>query len=157
KHFDAYAHHPYYNNRFERPTTVPTSKKAVTLGNIRVLIEKLNSLYGPKRPLWITEDGLQTRPPDRRFGVPDSLQAKYVHQAVAIARKTRRGGQLGLVLSRRVGGRVAGGGGGGSQPRGRPGLLSPPSVRGGSPNRRSRRRRDTRGPGLATTCYVKGR
>ena len=90
KHFDAYAHHPYYNNRFERPTTVPTSKKAVTLGNIRVLIQKLNSLYGPKKRLWITEYGYQTRPPDRRFGVPYSLQAKYVHQAVAIARQTRR-------------------------------------------------------------------
>jgi hypothetical protein len=90
KHFDAYAHHPYYNNRFERPTTVPTSKKAVTLGNIRLLIQKLNSLYGPKKRLWITEYGYQTRPPDRRFGVPYSLQAKYVHQAVAIARQTRR-------------------------------------------------------------------
>jgi hypothetical protein len=90
KHFDAYAHHPYYNNRFERPTTVPTSKKAVTLGNIRVLIQKLNSLYGPRKRLWITEYGYQTRPPDLRFGVPYSLQAKYVHQAVAIARQTRR-------------------------------------------------------------------
>jgi hypothetical protein len=90
KHFDAYAHHPYYSNRFDRPTTVPRSKKEVTLGNIRVLIQKLNSLYGPKKRLWITEYGYQTRPPDRRFGVPYSLQAKYVHQAFAIARKTRR-------------------------------------------------------------------
>jgi hypothetical protein len=90
KHFDAYAHHPYYNNRFERPTTVPTSKKAVTMGNIRVLTQKLSSLYGPKKRLWITEYGYQTRPPDRRFGVPYSLQAKYVHQAVAMARQTRR-------------------------------------------------------------------
>jgi hypothetical protein len=90
KHFDAYAHHPYYSNRFDRPTTVPRSKKEVTLGNIGVLISKLNSLYGPKKRLWITEYGYQTRPPDRRFGVPYSLQAKYVHQAFAIARKTRR-------------------------------------------------------------------
>jgi hypothetical protein len=40
--------------------------------------------------LWITEYGYQTRPPDRQFGVPYAAQAKYVHQAVAIARRTRR-------------------------------------------------------------------
>jgi Glycosyl hydrolase catalytic core len=89
KRFDAYAHHPYYSNRSERPTTVPRSKKAVTLGNIGVLIRQLDALYGRKR-LWITEYGYQTRPPDRHFGVRYSSQAKYVHQAFAIARKTRR-------------------------------------------------------------------
>ena len=89
KRFDAYAHHPYYTNRFERPTTVPKSKKAVTLGNIRVLTSQLDRLYGRKR-LWITEYGYQTRPPDRLFGVTPALQARYVHQAVQIARRTRR-------------------------------------------------------------------
>ena len=89
RRFDAYAHHPYYGSRFERPTTVPKSKKAVTLGNISVLIKQLNRLFGRKR-LWITEYGYQTRPPDRAFGVPYRLQAKYVHQAVARAKKTRR-------------------------------------------------------------------
>jgi hypothetical protein len=90
KRFDAYAHHPYYSNRSERPTTVPRSKKAVTLGNIGVLIKQLNRLYGRSKRLWITEYGYQTRPPDRLFGVRYSSQAKYVHQAFAIARKTRR-------------------------------------------------------------------
>jgi hypothetical protein len=90
KHFDAYAHHPYYTNRFERPTTVPSSKKAVTLGNIGVLIKQLNRLYGRSKRLWITEYGYQTRPPDRSFGVAYASQARYVHQAFAIARKTRR-------------------------------------------------------------------
>jgi hypothetical protein len=90
KHFDAYAHHPYYGSRSERPTTVPRSKKAVTLGNIQVLIGQLNRLYGRGKRLWITEYGYQTRPPDRLFGVPYATQAKYVHQAFAIARKTRR-------------------------------------------------------------------
>jgi len=51
KHFDAWAHHPYYSNRFERPGTVPRSKKEVTLGNIGVLIAQLNRLYGPSRRL----------------------------------------------------------------------------------------------------------
>ena len=90
KHFDAWAHHPYYSNRFERPGTVPRSKKEVTLGNIGVLIAQLNRLYGPSRRLWITEYGYQTRPPDRLFGVRYSEQARYVHEAFAIARKTRR-------------------------------------------------------------------
>jgi hypothetical protein len=89
KRFDAYAHHPYYSNRFEKPTTVPRSKKEVKLGNIGVLIKRIDSLFGRKR-LWITEYGYQTRPPDRMFGVPFKTQAKYVHQAYGIARKTRR-------------------------------------------------------------------
>jgi hypothetical protein len=89
KRFDAYAHHPYYGHRSEKPTTAPKDKKAVTLGNIGVMIKQINRLWGRKR-LWITEYGYQTRPPDRRFGVPYRLQAKYVHQAIARARKTRR-------------------------------------------------------------------
>jgi Glycosyl hydrolase catalytic core len=87
--FDAYAHHPYYSNRFERPTTVPRSKKEVKLGNIGVLIKRVDRLFGPKR-IWITEYGYQTRPPDRMFGVRYAAQARYVHQAFAVARKTRR-------------------------------------------------------------------
>ena len=90
KRFDAYAHHPYSANRFERPSTVPRSKKAVTLGNIGVLIKQLNRLWGRNKRLWITEYGYQTRPPDRHFGVRYATQAKYVHQAFAIARRTRR-------------------------------------------------------------------
>jgi hypothetical protein len=90
KRFDAYAHHPYYGSRFEKPTTVPKSKKAVTLGNIGVLIKQLNRSFGRGKRLWITEYGYQTRPPDRFFGVTYSLQAKYVHQAIALAKKTRR-------------------------------------------------------------------
>ena len=90
KRFDAYAHHPYYSNRFDRPTSVPRSKKEVTLGNIRVLIAKLDSLYGGRKRLWITEYGYQTSPPDRLFGVRYAAQAKYVHQAFSAARKTRR-------------------------------------------------------------------
>ena len=69
RHFDAYAHHPYYGSRLERPTTVPKSKKAITLGNINVLIKQLNKLYGRGKRLWITEYGYQTSPPDLFFGV----------------------------------------------------------------------------------------
>jgi hypothetical protein len=90
KRFDAWAHHPYYGSRLEKPSTVPKSKKAVTLGNISVMIKQLNRLFGRSKRLWVTEYGYQTRPPDRFFGVSYRAQAKYVHQALALARKTRR-------------------------------------------------------------------
>jgi hypothetical protein len=90
RRFDAYAHHPYYGSRLERPTTVPKSKKAVTLGNLSVLIKQLNRLYGRGKRLWITEYGYQTKPPDRLFGVSYATQAKYVHAAYALVKKTRR-------------------------------------------------------------------
>jgi hypothetical protein len=90
KRFDAYAHHPYYGSRQEKPSTVPDSKKAITLGNIGLLIKQLNALYGRGKRLWVTEYGYQTLPPDRLFGVPYAAQAKYLQQAYQLARKTRR-------------------------------------------------------------------
>jgi hypothetical protein len=89
KRFDAWAHHPYYGSRVEAPATPPKSKKGVTLANIGVMIKHLNRLFGPRR-IWVTEYGYQTRPPDRLFGVSYRTQAKYVHQALSLARKTRR-------------------------------------------------------------------
>ena len=90
KNFDAWAHHPYYGSRLEKPSTMPVSKKGVTLANIKVMIQRLNQLWGRSKRIWVTEYGYQTRPPDRLFGVSYSTQAKYVHQAIALARKTRR-------------------------------------------------------------------
>jgi hypothetical protein len=81
RHFDAYAHHPYYGSRLERPTTVPKSKKSITLGNIRVLITRLNKLYGRSKRLWITEYGYQTKPPDPYLGVPPQKQATLLSLA----------------------------------------------------------------------------
>jgi hypothetical protein len=90
KNFDAWSHHPYYGSRLEKPSTVPKGKKAVTLANIKVMIQRLNQLWGRSKRIWVTEYGYQTRPPDRLFGVSYSTQAKYVHQSLALARKTRR-------------------------------------------------------------------
>jgi hypothetical protein len=89
RRFDAYAHHPYYSSPRDTPATVPRAKTVVTLGNINVLIGLLTRLYGPK-PLWITEYGFQTRPPDRHFGVSWARQARYLRQAFAIARRNPR-------------------------------------------------------------------
>jgi hypothetical protein len=88
-HFDAYAHHPYYGGPSETPSTPPRAKTAVTLGDIGTLISLLTRLYGHK-PLWITEYGYQTKPPDPLFGVSWAKQALYLRQAVAIARRNPR-------------------------------------------------------------------
>jgi Glycosyl hydrolase catalytic core len=91
--FDAWAHHPYYSG----PADAPASRtdlgagvdEAVTLGNIGDLISTVTQLYGKKR-IWITEYGYQTNPPDTLFGVSWAKQAKYLTQAVEIARKNPR-------------------------------------------------------------------
>jgi hypothetical protein len=88
KKFDAYAHHAYPRKPTETPTTRPP-KNAVTLANIGDLTKELTRLYGPK-PVWITEYGYQTNPPDRVDGVSWAKQALYLNQAFAIARKNPR-------------------------------------------------------------------
>lgn len=92
--FDAWAHHPYYGAPSETPSEPPTASKgspvtAVTLGNIDSLIKLVTQLYGPK-PIWITEYGYQTNPPDKDFGVSLANQAKYLTQAFAIAKANPR-------------------------------------------------------------------
>ena len=96
KGFDAYAHHPYYGSPAETPSTTPPpgargqAATAVTLGNIDVLIAELDRLYGKRMRVWVTEYGYQTNPPDRTYGVTFSKQAKYLTQAVALARANPR-------------------------------------------------------------------
>ena len=89
KHFDVYAHHPYYSRPTESPSAKPKTKNVVTLGNIGDMTKLLSRLYGNKK-LWITEYGYQTRPPDRAFGVSWVKQAQYLTAAYAIARKNPR-------------------------------------------------------------------
>jgi putative glycosyl hydrolase len=87
--FDAYAHQPYYGAPFERPSTRPRSRRAITLANIDVLVRELTRLYGRKR-VWITEYGYQTSPEDPDFGVSWQRQARYLTQAFDLARRHPR-------------------------------------------------------------------
>ena len=91
KKFDAYAHHPYYAAPSESPTYVPAgkTKRRIQLGNINTLISEVTKLYGPK-PIWITEYGYQTDPPDKTFGVSYATQAKWLTEAFAMARRNPR-------------------------------------------------------------------
>jgi hypothetical protein len=84
--YDAYAHHPYYGNRFETPTSRPRVRgsTAVLLGNINDLARVIG-----RRRIWITEYGYQTRP-ERLFPVSFAQQARYVSQSFAIARRHPR-------------------------------------------------------------------
>ena len=51
-----------------------------------MLIAEVHRLYG-RKPLWITEYGYQTDPPDAQFGVSWAKQAQYLTQAFAVARR----------------------------------------------------------------------
>ncbi len=71
------------------PATRNVGPHAIELGNIGTLIAKLTRLYGPK-PVWITEYGYQTKPPDDFFGVSWKQQAAYLRAAYEIARRNPR-------------------------------------------------------------------
>ena len=87
--FDAWAHHPYYGGPWETPATRNVGSRAIGLGDIDTLISQVTSLYG-RKPLWITEYGYQTKPPDDIFGVSWTKQAQYLRQAFEIARSNPR-------------------------------------------------------------------
>jgi Glycosyl hydrolase catalytic core len=87
--FDAYAHHPYPGGPFEAPSTRPKGPTAIGLGNIGTLAAEVTRLYG-RLPIWITEYGYQTNPPDTIFGVSPKRQAQYLRQSYAIARANPR-------------------------------------------------------------------
>jgi hypothetical protein len=86
--FDAWADHPYYGNPGDTPTTRNLGS-AIELGNIGKLVSVVTDLYGNK-PIWITEYGYQTNPPDTFFGVSWERQAQYLRQAYDIARANPR-------------------------------------------------------------------
>jgi hypothetical protein len=89
RQFDAYAHHPYSGDPRRAPGAKPRNPRAITLGNIQRLINEVTELYGPK-PIWITEYGYETSPPDRIFGVGWDRQAFYLREAYGIARRNPR-------------------------------------------------------------------
>jgi hypothetical protein len=97
--FDAYAHHPYSGDPRLAPGAKPKNKRAITLGNIQKLIDEVTKLYGPK-PIWITEYGYETSPPDRVFGVTWEKQARYLREAYGIARRNPRIEMLSWFLAR---------------------------------------------------------
>ena len=82
---DAYAHHPYPLNRGETPFSGGCrSCSSLTLASLERLLAEVTRAFG-KTPVWLTEHGYQTNPPDQALGVSQTLQAQYVAEA---ARRT---------------------------------------------------------------------
>jgi hypothetical protein len=79
--FDAYAHHPYPATPSETPSsggcrTCPW----ITMATIRKLLVLVRRSFGAK-PIWLTEYGYQTSPPDTFLGVPPKRQATLLSRA----------------------------------------------------------------------------
>jgi hypothetical protein len=79
---DAYAHNPYPT----RPTIESPFSGAchtcgdVSMANLNRLLDEVRRDFG-RKPVWLTEYGYQTNPPDPLLGVKPGLQALYVSEA----------------------------------------------------------------------------
>src|SRR6266404_3392606 len=83
--FDAWAHHPYPTS----PNLPPTQKVRypnVVLLTLPTFEKDLKTFFHRSVPVWITEYGHETKPPDPH-GVSYATQAKYAVQALNIAKK----------------------------------------------------------------------
>jgi hypothetical protein len=82
--FDAWSHHPYPFNPNSPPTQV-VKWPNVSLASLPRFNESLKKWFKRKSaPIWITEYGHQTKPPDS-LGVSYAKQAAYIQQAISIA------------------------------------------------------------------------
>jgi hypothetical protein len=78
---DAYAANPYPSSSRETPFVDPCrSCDTLTMARLGTIRAEVTRLFG-NVPLWLTEYGYQTNPPDRLLGVSDALQAKYIGEA----------------------------------------------------------------------------
>ena len=82
--FDAWSHHPYPFNPNSPPTQV-VKWPNVALTTLPRFDESLKTWFKRKSvPIWITEYGHQTNPPDA-LGVSYETQASYIQQSMSIA------------------------------------------------------------------------
>jgi hypothetical protein len=82
--FDAWAHHPYPTS----PSLPPTQKVRypnVTLSTLPTFEKDLKTYFHRSVPVWVTEYGHETKPPDPH-GVSYATQSKYAVQALNIAK-----------------------------------------------------------------------
>jgi Cellulase (glycosyl hydrolase family 5) len=90
----AYAHHPYTRGGSRPPTSRPNPGE-ITVGTAsrltRILDQAAHAGRIPRNlPIYYTENGWQTNPPDRIFGVTLAQQAAYINQSDAIAYRNPR-------------------------------------------------------------------
>ena len=85
---DAYAVNPYPLSRLDTPThTSCTHCGYFTMATLPTIRADVTRYFGSK-PLWLTEYGYQTSPPDMILGVSQTLQAKYIGEAALKVWKT---------------------------------------------------------------------
>jgi hypothetical protein len=79
---DAYAANPYPSSKVETPFYSPCeSCTTLTMAHLPQLRSLVSRLFGSRTPLWLTEYGVQTNPPDRLLGVSPARQAKELGEA----------------------------------------------------------------------------
>jgi len=81
-----FAHHPYQRGGSRPPAEPPQAPGEITIASPsrlrRVLDQAGRATRVPRRlPVFYTEFGFQTNPPDRIFGVRVALQARYINQS----------------------------------------------------------------------------
>lgn len=85
----AFAHHPY--NKKRAPWRREPGRDAITMANIGTLPRLLDriaartGLLPPEMPIFITEYGYETNPPDPLNGVPLATQAQWINEGDYIA------------------------------------------------------------------------
>jgi hypothetical protein len=91
---NGFAHHPYTKGGSQPPLgrTLSTEITIATPSRLRRLLDRGGraGLVPRKLPVWYTEFGYQTNPPDRLFGVSPSAQAEYLNQADYLAARDKR-------------------------------------------------------------------
>jgi hypothetical protein len=89
-----FAHHPYTSGAAQPPLSRPSAHNitiAVTSRLTRLLDQAGRRGRIPsKLPIYFTENGWQTNPPDRTFGVSFAQQAAYMNQSDWISYRNRR-------------------------------------------------------------------
>lgn len=85
-----FAHHPYTNGAKAPPRSPPAEPGQISIGQLGRLERLLaaGARHGaiPRDlPIWLTEFGYQSDPPDRTLGVPYAQQAAFINEADAIA------------------------------------------------------------------------
>src|SRR5262249_35002193 len=83
--FDAWAHHPYPSTS-NLPPTQKVRYPNVALSTLPQFEKDLKKWFHRSVPIWITEYGHETKPPDAH-GTSYSKQAVYAKQALNIAKK----------------------------------------------------------------------
>jgi hypothetical protein len=79
---DAYAQNPYPAAPRETPTFDPCSWcTTLTMARLPQIRRDVTENFGASTPVWLTEYGYQTNPPDRILGVSYALQATYLGEA----------------------------------------------------------------------------